>query len=72
MTRYILAVTADDFGVQFTNLPGEIVYDAKTLRGPWATMTSSSFERNGLGKLGLGFGQKYRRDHRGELHKIEG
>lgn len=74
MTRYLSAekMSKDDFGVEFTNKEGEIVYDAKTLMGPWATMSETSFKKYGNGRLGIGFGQKYRRNDAGELHKVEG
>jgi len=72
--RYLSAerMTQDDFGVAFTNKPGEVIYDAKTKRGPWATMTQQSFLIHGHGMLGLGFGQKYTRQANGELHKTGG
>lgn len=72
--RYASAekLKADDFGVPFTFQEGEVVYDAKTIHGPWATMTQTSFEMYGRGKLGLGLGQKYVRQANGELHKVEG
>ena len=74
MTRYLSAekMSADDLGVPFTGEEGEVVYDAKTLAGPWATMKECSFKTYGLGKLGIGFGQKYVRNAAGELHKVEG
>lgn len=77
--RYLSAesMTADDFGVPFTMQPGELVYDAMTKRadgrgGPFATMTHASYTAHGLGKLGLGFGQKYQRNSEGHLVKVEG
>lgn len=73
--RYVSAekMTADDFGVAFTNKEGELVYDAKTKQGPWATMTEASYRRHGtVAKLGLGVGQKYVRQANGELHLVEG
>ena len=72
--RYLSAedMTADDFGDRFTFAEGEIVYDAKTMQGPWATMTEKSFKVHGSGKLGLGLGQKYQRQANGQLHKIDG
>lgn len=72
--RYLSAerMTADDFGDPFTFKEGELVYDAKTKQGPWATMTASNYRMYGLGKLGLGFGQKYQRQANGQLHKVEG
>lgn len=74
MPRYLSAekMRADDFGNVFTNKPGEVVYDAKTVHGPWATMTQAAFDMYGTGKLGLGLGQKYVRNECGELHKVEG
>ena len=74
MTRYLSAekMSKDDFGVEFTNKEGEIVYDAKTRMGLWATMSETSFKKYGKGRLGIGFGQKYRRNDAGELHKVEG
>lgn len=73
MTRYLSAekMAKDDFGVAFTQQEGEIVYDAKTRMGPWATMTEHSFNIYGM-TLGLGLGQKYVRNEAGELHLVEG
>lgn len=72
--RYISAesMSEDNFGEKFSNTKGEIVYDARTRHGPWATMTQASFEAHGLGRLGTGWGQKYSRASSGELHKVEG
>ena len=72
--RYVSAerMTHDDFGKPFTNKEGELVYDAKTAQGPWATMTHASFLMFGAGQLGLGFGQKYKRTAEGHLVKVEG
>lgn len=74
MTRYLSAETmdADDFGAAFTKKEGEVVYDAKTRHGPWATMTEASWKAHGNMQLGQGFGQKYVRNAAGELHKAEG
>ena len=77
MTRYLSAMekmSKDDFDVPFTMAEGEIIYDAKTnlSNGCWATMTEMSWQFFGAGKLGQGFGQKYRRNVAGELHKVEG
>lgn len=74
MSRYLSAekMSQDDFGVPFTGEEGEVVYDAKTLGGPWATMKECSFKTYAIGKLGLGLGQKYVRNAAGELHKVEG
>ena len=71
--RYLSAetMTNDDFGVPFTHYPGEVVYDAKTIYGSWATMTQKSFEQNAhqsvRGNLGTGRGQKYVRNDLGWL-----
>jgi hypothetical protein len=63
---------ADDFGVRFTKMPGEVVYDALSVYGGgWATMTEQSFQQHSLRKLGAGFGHKYIRQSNGELHKDE-
>ena len=74
MTRYFSAekMDKDDFGVPFTKEKGEVVYDAKTKQGPWATMTEISYQFHGVPKLGLGFGQKYVRNEAGGLHKVAG
>lgn len=67
----------DDFGDRFTMQTGEVVYDAALkgyngFTGMWAIMTQKSFEMNGDGRLGLGFGQKYVRNVKMELCKMEG
>lgn len=73
-TYYVSAenLLHDDFGVQFTKQEGEFVYDAKTKMGPWATMSFASFQKYGIGKLGVGYGQKYKRTKEGRLLLIEG
>jgi hypothetical protein len=72
--RYLSAERQDhdDFGAAFTKSIGEIVYDAKTIHGPWAMMTQASYDSNGMGTLGTGYGQKYMRDEHGHLNKVEG
>lgn len=72
--RYLSAevMQADDFGVPFTGQYGEIVYDAKTKHGPWATMTQRSYEAQGAGQLGLGLGQMFVRNREGQLIKVAG
>jgi hypothetical protein len=74
MTRYLSAekLAHDDFEQPFTGAVGEVVYDAATWMGPWATMTEASFAVYGRGKLGLGLGQKYVRNAEGHLVKVEG
>lgn len=58
----------DDFGVPF----GNVMYDAKTKQGPWANMSQASFIAHGVGRLGLGLGQKYLRQSNGRWLKVEG
>ena len=73
--RYLSAerMAEDDFGVKFTKEKGEVVYDAKTIHGPWATMTHASFVKfGGVTVMGEGRGQKYERQENGELWKVEG
>ena len=33
-------------------------YDGKTTAGPWAYMCETHWEKYGLGRIGLGFGQR--------------
>lgn len=75
MSRYLNAekMTEDDFGQPFTNMTGEVIYDAVTMNGSWATMTEQSYTLfSRPGGLGTGKGQKYVRRENGELHKVEG
>jgi len=79
MSRYISAEkrSFDDMGEPFTKQEDEVVYDGATMgrngrHGPWATMTQKSWDSQGCGILGFGFGQKYIRNADGELHKVEG
>lgn len=75
MTRYVSAEkrSHDDFKIPFTRKEGEIVYDAKCAGTmAWACMTEASFKKYGDGRLGTGFGQKYRRNAEGHLVKVEG
>lgn len=37
----------------------DVLYDARTIYGPWAVMCQEHFELFSLGKLGTGYGQKY-------------
>ena len=57
----------DDFGDEYA----DVMYDAKTKHGPWANMTEASFKQHGLGKLGLGFGQKYVKQADGQWLKTK-
>lgn len=74
-TRYLSAekLKQDDFGAPFTFSPGEMVYDAKTMNGSWATMNHANYLLLGHpGGLGVGKGQAYERQANGELHKVAG
>ena len=57
----------DDFGITIQN----VVIDGRTKLGPWAMMTPETFKNFGVG-LGLGFGQKYKKQKDGKWLKIEG
>ena len=57
----------DDFGITIKN----VVIDGRTKLGPWAMMTPETFKNFGVG-LGLGFGQKYKKQKDGKWLKIEG
>jgi hypothetical protein len=51
----------------------EIFYDAKTQYGSWANMCPSCHTLGpGLGKLGLGLGQKYEKQITGRFMKTKG
>jgi hypothetical protein len=58
----------DDFEQAIT----DTFIDGKTKRGPWATMSPASWKKNGVGKLGTGYGQKYEKQKDGKWLKIEG
>lgn len=58
----------DDFGLAITD---EFI-DGKTKMGPWATMTPESFKKYGFGKLGMGLGQRYKKQADGKWLKVEG
>ena len=51
---------------------GAVMYDGKTKHGPWAIMGEAAWELYGCGRLGAGFGQKYRRNEAGEFYISEG
>lgn len=50
----------------------DVFIDGKTRMGPWACMSPTSFKVFGIGKLGLGFGQKYQKQADGRWLKVEG
>jgi hypothetical protein len=60
--------TEDDFGVPIAN---EFV-DGRTRRGPWAIMSLLSWRHAGVGRLGTGYGQRYRKQPDGRWLKVEG
>lgn len=57
----------DDFGHKIKDQ----FIDGKTKRGSWAFMTPDAFIIHGCGKLGVGYGQLYKKTTDGWL-KIEG
>jgi len=58
----------DDFGAPI----GDEFIDGKTRMGPWANMSLESWKRYGLNRLGLGWGQRYRKQADGKWLKVEG
>jgi hypothetical protein len=58
----------DDFGDKYD----KVMYDGKTKMGPWANMTETSYKQFGIGRLGLGYGQKYEKQADGRWMKVEG
>jgi hypothetical protein len=58
----------DDFGKPIS----DVFYDGKTRVGQWAIMTPSSWQTYGVGRVGIGFAQKYRRQADGQWLKVEG
>lgn len=59
---------ADDFDDPIT----DTIIDGATRMGPWALMTPTSFAVFGINRLGLGLGQKYRKQADGRWLKVEG
>jgi hypothetical protein len=51
---------------------GAEFYDGKTVLGPWANMCERCWHVHSFGLLGLGKGQKYRRNAAGEYEKVAG
>lgn len=58
----------DDFGLMIID---EFI-DGKTVMGPWAFMTPSSWREIGIGVLGMGYGQRYKKQDDGKWLKVEG
>lgn len=50
------------------------IIDARTVYGPWALMSPASFARYGgtNGRLGLGLGQRFKKQPDGRFLKVEG
>lgn len=46
--------------------------DGKTIFGTWANMCTNCWEKYGIGELGLGKGQKYRKMPDKVFHKVDG
>jgi hypothetical protein len=57
----------DDFGAPITD---EFI-DGKTAMGPWGIMSPRTFRQMGTG-LGMGKGQRYKKNPQGEWEKVEG
>lgn len=53
-------------------LLGSVLYDGKTRSGHWACMSERGWKREGCGRLGAGYGQKYRRNGEGHFYLSEG
>jgi len=62
----------DDFDSPYDFTVGAVMYDAKTVYGPWANMTQESFEKHAIGYLGTGYGQKYQMQDDGKWLKVGG
>jgi hypothetical protein len=58
----------DDFG----DLYKDEMIDGKTRGGPWGNMTPESWKKHGVGKLGTGYGQRYKKQPDGKWLKVEG
>lgn len=58
----------DDFGATITD---EFI-DGKSWMGPWGFFTPGSWALDGCGKLGTGYGQRYKKQEDGRWLKVEG
>ena len=58
----------DDFDQPY----GNEMIDGGTKFGPWANMTPESWKQFGIGRLGQGFGQRYKKQADGRWLKVEG
>lgn len=50
---------------------GTVMYDAKTIAGPWGNICQGCFITHGVG-LGTGLGQRYELQHDGKFLKTAG
>lgn len=50
----------------------DVFVDGKTKMGPWANMSLNSWKKYGVGKLGTGYGQMYKKQQDGQWLKIDG
>jgi hypothetical protein len=46
--------------------------DGQTIYGKWALMTPTSYRKVGIGRLGSGSGQRYKKQPDGKRLKVEG
>ena len=58
----------DDFG----NVIGDEFIDGKTREGPWALMSMESWKVHGVRILGVGYGQRYKKQANGRWLKVGG
>lgn len=49
-----------------------VVYDARDLSGTWGCFCPECFKHHTSGRLGTGYGQKYRRQPNGRFEKEAG
>lgn len=59
----------DDFG---RPIHDEFIDGKMHGRNQWAIMSPDSWERSGIGKLGTGYGQRYKKQADGRWLKVEG
>jgi hypothetical protein len=62
--------SVDDFDVPYDGT----MYDGRTIHGPWANMTETSWQLHAFNphRLGTGYGQKYKQQADGRWLKVEG